>query len=180
LRPLAALAMTPLVATLFAASPVADAGEPFPKRRPGLWEIRSAGADAVGMPPAKFCVGPDTDTADLHLDRAVGPRGSCTLGRFLPAGEAWVAESICTEGSTTVTKQAIATGDFETGYRIDTLVTQPLRGGAQREDREAVVGTWVGPCEPGQRPGDLVIPGMGTLNMDDGSFTAEPPPARPR
>jgi hypothetical protein len=157
------------------ASVLAD--EPFPKRRAGLWEIRVAGADALGMPPAHFCVGEFTDTAELHLDRAIGTRGSCSLGGFEPAGDAWVAESTCTEGSTTVTKVSVASGDFQTGYRIDTLVTQLLRGGARREDREAVVGTWIGPCEAGQRPGDLVIPGMGTLNMDDGTFEAEPKPA---
>jgi hypothetical protein len=156
-----------------------DDEQVFPKRRAGLWEIRVAGADAVGMPPARFCVGEHTDSAELHLDRAIGIRGSCSLGGFEPAGEAWVAESTCTEGNNTVTKVSVASGDFQTEYRIDTLVSQVVRGGTRREDREAVVGKWVGPCEPGQRAGDLVIPGMGTLNMDDGAFEAEPPP-KPR
>jgi hypothetical protein len=167
--------MTPLALTALCFGPALASEEPYPKRRPGLWEVRIAGSDAVGMPPAQFCVGEQTDTADMHLDRAIGARGSCTLGGFTPAGEAWVAESACTEGRHTVTKQSIATGDFQTEYRIDTVVTQPARGGTQREDREAVVARWIGPCESGQRPGDLVIPGMGTLNMDDGNFEAEPP-----
>jgi hypothetical protein len=155
------------------------AADDFPKRRPGLWEVRVAGADAVGMPPARFCVGDQTDTAEMHLDRAVGTRGSCVLGAFEAAGDAWVAESTCTEGRNTVTKVSVATGDFQTEYRIDTLVKQEMRGSSRREDREAVVAKWVGPCGPEQRPGDLVIPGMGTLNMDDGSFEAEPKPPAP-
>jgi hypothetical protein len=151
-----------------------------PKRRAGLWEVRSAGSDSLGMPPTRFCVGEATDTAAGHLDRSSGPRGSCSLGQFVRAGEAWVAESVCREGRSTVVSRAVATGDFETEYRIDTVVTHAAAGAApgappRREDREAVVARWLGPCETGQRPGDLVIPGMGTLNMDDGSFRAEAP-----
>jgi hypothetical protein len=175
---------TALASTLLAAA-VAFAGEtppdePYPKRREGLWEVRSAGSDAVGMPPTRYCVGARTDTAESHLDRAAGTRGSCSLGRFERAGDAWVAESVCREGRTTVTKRAIATGDFDAEYRIDTVVTQARGAGVHREDRDAVVARWLGPCESGQRAGDLVIPGMGTLNMEDGTFEAEspPPPAR--
>jgi hypothetical protein len=182
LRLLAALAMIPMTAATFAAVGAAWADEPHPKRREGLWEVRSAGSDAVGMPPTLYCVGPRTDTAEAHLDRAAGDRGSCSLGRFVPAGDAWVAESVCGEGRHAVTKRAIASGDFDTEYRIDTIVTRAGGPAGRREDRDAIVARWVGPCESGQRAGDLVIPGMGTLNMEDGTFEAEPParPARKR
>ena len=161
-------------AVLAAAAWSADASA-HPKRRPGLWEVRSAGADALGMPATRFCVGDGTDTALTHLDRSSGPRGSCSLGAFSRVGEAWVAESVCREGRSTVVSRAIASGDFETEYRIDTLVSQGTPGSAgRREDREAVVARWLGPCGPEQRAGDLVIPGMGTLNMEDGTFLAEP------
>lgn len=175
--PVTALAVAGLA--LVAASWSADAGA-HPKRRPGLWEVRSTGAEALGMPATRFCVGDGTDTEHAHLDRASGQRGSCSLGTFVRAGEAWVAESVCREGRSTVISRAVASGDFETAYRIDTLVTQGTpAGGGRRDDREAVVARWLGPCEPGQRAGDLVIPGMGTLNMEDGTFLAEPRP-RPR
>lgn len=150
-----------------------------PKRKPGLWEVRSAGVEAFGMPATRFCVGERTDTAQSHLDRSTGARGSCSLGEFVRAGDAWVAESVCREGRSTVVSRAIATGDFESEYRIDTVVVHsPAGAGGRREDREAVVARWLGPCEPDQRPGDLVIPGMGTLNMEDGTFRAESPRTR--
>jgi hypothetical protein len=180
-RSVATIVLAPLAAAVFAGSATVPQ-EPYPKRREGLWEIRSVGSDAVGMPPQQYCVGENTDTADAHLDRAAGERGSCTMGKFEQAGDAWVAESVCREGRSTVTKRAIASGDFETEYRIDTVVTQATGSGVRREDREAIVARWIGPCEPGQRAGDLVIPGMGTLNMEDGTFEAEPakkPPSRP-
>jgi hypothetical protein len=168
-------------AAVLALATLPASSDAHPKRRPGLWEVRSAGVDAIGMPPTRFCVGENTDNAGSHLDRSPGPRGSCSLGEFVRAGDAWVAESVCREGRGTVTSRAVASGDFENEYRIDTVVVHAAApNGSRREDRDAVVARWLGPCEPGQRPGDLVVPGMGTLNMDDGTFRAEPPAARTR
>ncbi len=167
-----------LAATLGGAFAVPEA-DAHPRRRAGLWEVRSVSTDSIGMPPTRYCVGEQTDSLRSHLDRQPGARGSCSHGEFLRAGDAWVAESVCREGRSTVTSRAIATGDFDAEYRIDTVVVQ-AGGSARREDRDAIVARWLGPCEAGQRPGDLVVPGMGTLNMDDGAFRAEPAPPRPR
>ncbi len=154
----------------------AQPADDFPRRRAGLWEVRSVGAQASGLPPARICVGDGTDSASNHLDRSVGERGSCTLGPFRRAGQAWLAESTCREGRTVVASRSIASGDFESSYRIDTLVSyDPPLGGTRREDKDALEAAWLGPCMPGQKPGDMVVPGMGTLNMLDGAFRAEPP-----
>ena len=165
--------------------PAAAGGAPqrptFPKRRTGLWEIRSVGSQAAGLPAMQFCVGENTDTAASHLDRTPGVRGACTLGAFVRAGDAWLSESICRESRTTVTSRAVASGNFDSEYRIDTLVTyDPPLGGVRREDKDAVAARWIGACAPAQRPGDMIIPGMGTLNMTDGGFRPEPEPRPPR
>lgn len=171
----ARLAAVPLAAAM--AAPAAAADGDWPKRRPGLWEVRTAGLQAQGMPPARQCVGEQTDTAAQHLDRQAGDRGACSLGAFRRVGEAWVADSVCRDARTVVTSRAIASGDLDTEYRIDTLVTyDPPLAGVRREDRDAVVARWLGPCQPGQKPGDLVVPGLGTLNLVDGQFRAEPDP----
>lgn len=174
--PLAAVA---LAGSLLAPAPAAasDAPSDHPRRKPGLWEVRTAGAHASGLPPTRYCVGEDTDNERSQLDRSIGERGACTLGPFRRAGTAWVAESVCRQGRTSVVSRAIASGDFSAEYRIDTIVQyDPPLGGVRREDKDAVVATWLGPCEPGQKPGDMVMPGMGTLNMFDGSFRAEQKP----
>ena len=166
-------------------APAATAGAPprpaFPRRRIGLWEVRSVGSQAAGLPAMQFCVGENTDTAESHLDRTPGVRGACTLGAFVRAGDAWLSESICRESRTTVTSRAVASGNFDSEYRIDTLVTyDPPLGGVRREDKDAVAARWIGACAPAQRPGDMIIPGMGTLNMTDGGFRPEPEPRPPR
>ncbi|MCL4744708.1 MAG: hypothetical protein KJZ83_04765 [Burkholderiaceae bacterium] len=155
----------------------ARAEQDHPKRKAGLWEVRGASAQASGLPPTRFCVGERTDTRTSHLDRSVGERGACSLGAFRRAGQSWLAESVCRESRSVVVSRAIASGDFETEYRIDTLVTyDPPLGGVRREDREAIVARFLGPCANGQKAGDVVVPGMGTLNMVDGTFRAEPVP----
>ncbi|MGE0802503.1 MAG: DUF3617 domain-containing protein [Lautropia sp.] len=146
----------------------------YPRRRAGLWEIRNASADNLGMPPTRYCVGERTDTPENHLDRTAGEKGSCSIGPFRRVGISWVADSVCKEARSTVVSQSVATGDFQTQYRIDTLVFySPPLANNRREDKEAVVARWLGPCPSGQRPGDLVVPGMGVLNMSDGTLRPE-------
>lgn len=167
-----------LVAVACGATHAADSRD-HPKRRIGLWEIRSVGAQASGLPPTQFCVGERTDTPSAHLDRSVGKRGSCEFGAFERAGNAWLAESVCREGRTVVSSRSVATGDFVHRYRIDTQVTyEPPLAGVRREDKDALEARWLGPCARGQKAGDIVVPGMGTLNMVDGQFRAESPPKR--
>lgn len=183
------LAVLPQPARAQAGAPGAVAPGPsgyalgHPRRRPGLWEIRSANGESLGMPPTRFCVGEQTDTPQMHLDRAAGDKGSCTIGPFKRVGINWVAETVCRDSRTTVISQSVASGDFLSEYRIDTLVfySPPLPGN-RREDKDAVTARYVGPCREGQRAGDLEVPGMGTLNMNDGSLAPEAgrnPPARP-
>lgn len=156
----------------------ASAGEPaasdYPRRQPGLWEVRSAGAQSAGVPLVRFCVGEATDTAAQHLDRVPGVRGSCNLGAFRREGPGWIAESVCRDSRSTASSRAVASGDFMTAYRIDTQVRyDPPLGGVRSEDRDSIAAKRLGDCAAGQRPGDMLIPGMGTLNMTDGHFRPE-------
>jgi hypothetical protein len=128
-------------------------------------------SDQFGLPVTRFCVGDNTDNAAMHLDRAAGDKGSCKIGPFKRVGVSWVAETVCRDSRQTVISQSVASGDFRSEYRIDTLVfySPPLPGN-KREDKEAVTGRYLGACKPGQRAGDLEVPGMGTLNMTDGAL----------
>lgn len=154
-------------AALLPALAAAQPGD-FPRRAAGLWEIRSVGAQAAGLAPAHQCIGEGTDTAAHHLDRSPGRRGACEFGAFRRAGEAWLAESICSQGRTRVTTRAIVSGNLAEAYRIDTLVRyDPPLGGRKHEDRDALEARRLGPCPKGQSPGDVTVPGMGTLNMGE-------------
>jgi len=147
----------------------------YPRRKPGLWEIRNAASENLGMPPTSYCVGEQTDTPANHLDRVAGEKGSCSIGSFKRVGISWVAESVCKDSRSVVVSQSVASGDFQAQYRIDTLVFySPPLANNKREDKEAVVARYLGACGAGQRPGDLVVPGMGVLNMGDGTLKQAP------
>jgi hypothetical protein len=167
----------------FAAAAQSDNPSPaensFPKRKAGLWQIKAIGLEQAGMPPTLFCVGEATDTQAKHLDRKPGVLGSCTLGSFKQAQGGWLAESICKDTRTTVKSQAVLTGDLNVEYRIDTVVTYlPPIAGTRKTDQDSLIAKLVGACSATQKPGDLVVPGMGTLNLNDGTFRAEAKPSR--
>ena len=166
-----------LIAYAVVLTPTFANTETFPKRKEGLWELKTVGLQATGMPATKFCVGEKTDHAGHALDRVEAVKGSCKFGAFKPAGEAWRAESTCKEGKRVVTSTSIASGDFQAFYRIDTsVIYEPALAGIKKEDKDALEGRYLGPCLTGQKPGDSVVPGMGTLNMQDGSFKPEQEP----
>lgn len=151
----------------------------FPRRKPGLWEIRSSASDQLGLPPVLLCVGPETDRADHHLDRRVGKKGACQLGPFKRVGISWMADSVCKDSRATVVSQSTAQGDFQTHYRIETVVFySPPIGNNKREDRESTQARYVDACPANQKPGDMTIPGMGILNMLDGGLRPETPGVR--
>jgi len=149
----------------------------YPRRAYGLWEVRSVGSQAVGLPPVRQCVGEGTDSAAHHLDRSSGQRGACVFGPYQRAGLAWTSESECRQGATRITSRSVLTGNLDSAYRIDTLVRyDPPLAGTKREDREALEARRLGPCLAGQSPGDVIVPGMGTLNMGIGEPRRGPRP----
>lgn len=161
-------AVQPVTATSLSKPP--DSGIPFPKRKAGLWEIKIAASQQAGLPPTQLCVGENTDNNQIQLDRKPSTKGACKTGAFQRVGNGWLIESICKEGKFNVTSRSLASGDFESEYRIDTFVSYapPLASG-KREDKDALVAQWIGECKAGQKVGDMFVPGMGYLNMIDGS-----------
>jgi hypothetical protein len=142
----------------------------YPKRKPGLWEIKTVASQQAGLPPTFYCIGPETDSAKLHLDRQASVEGPCKFGSFTKVGNGWLSESVCKEGKTNVVSRSLAAGDFEKEYRIDTFVSySPPIGNGKREDKEALVASYLGDCRPGQKVGEMFIPGMGYISMVDGT-----------
>jgi len=119
-------------------------------------------------------VGPNSDTAREHLDRTIGRRGYCDLSPFTRnENNVWIAQSTCRHRRKVVITRKIATGDFLTNYRIDTIVRSRRKRRTRTLVQDILQARYLGPCLAGQRPGDLITPGMGTLNMTDGAFQRE-------
>ena len=68
---------------------------------------------------------------------------------------------------TTATTTGVFTGQFDSSYKADIKSTYepPLHGMKQSAaTREA---KWLGACKPGQKPGDISMPGTPNININD-------------
>ena len=135
----------------------------MPARKSGLWEMDNR---IEGMPshgPMQICI-------DQNADNMVEQRGrpgdrskpDCSVMDVKrEAGGRMRIHSICkVNARTTATTDAVLSGDFGKSYRSDMTVRYqpPLEGMA--EMRMVSQGKWLGPCKPGQKHGDVEMPGM--------------------
>jgi Protein of unknown function (DUF3617) len=152
-----------LLAASLAAAQVGAADAP--KRKSGLWEVKTqmSGMPA-GMPgsqPMQMCV--DQNSDNVMRDQARG-KVDCPVMEIKRSGGKVTFHSVCKSEGTTVTTDGVMSGDFESAYRSDmTMSYAPPKHGmaTMKMSQEA---RWLGPCKPGQKPGDVSMPGMATVN----------------
>jgi hypothetical protein len=143
----------------------------LPKRKLGLWEIKMTSDASVGHEPmaSQHCI--DAKTDDLMQQRTQGMgKEACSKNSIRREGGKVVAESVCKFGETTATTKTIFSGDFTSNYRgeIHSTYNPPMMG--RKEARSTLEAKWLGACKPGQKPGDVIMPGMpggGKFNMDE-------------
>src|SRR5262245_8342994 len=103
----------------------------------------------------------DEKTDDLMKNSMMGSeKQSCSKNEMRREGDKWVAESICKFNDSTAKTRAVFTGQFDSAYKADIKSTYepPLHG--MRESSAIIEARWLGVCKPGQRPGDMSMPGM--------------------
>lgn len=163
-RPLAPLAFLSLLA--FAAGAV-QAADAMPKRKSGLWEMKTR---MEGMPspgPMQMCV--DRSTDDLIQERAGALKPDCSVMDVRNGGGRMTIHSVCRHESSTITTDAVITGDFESTYRNEMKVSYSPPQHGMSEMRMVQDARWLGPCKAGQKAGDVIVPGMpgGKINMQE-------------
>lgn len=155
-----------LALLLASAATAADA----PKRKSGLWEVKT---QMTGMPAGmpgqgamQMCI--DQASDNVMSDRS-DPRAKadCPVMEVRPGAGKITVHSVCRHDGTTATTDAVITGDFDKSYRSD-MVTRfnPPQNG-MKEMKMTQEARWLGPCKPGQKPGDIIMPGVGKLNMEE-------------
>lgn len=132
----------------------------YPPRKPGLWEMsvtESGGQAAVQR--MQQCIDARTDKLLREMGQGAG-QNTCSKNELRADGPRLVVESVCQIGPTTAMTRAVVTGDFGSSYRMEmnSRYSPPLAG--KREADTVVEARWVGPCQSGQRPGDMVMGGM--------------------
>ncbi len=156
--PLVALGAGVAVLTL----PAAPAfGDEFPRRRAGLWEMKTSGGP-VGAQTLQQCI--DAGTDDLLRMQSNEGR-NCSKPVVERNGNRYRVTSLCDQAGTKSSLDGVYTMTKDTEYTGDMKMTfdPPLSGASEMNMK--MDGKWVGACKPGMKPGDVVMQGMPRLNV---------------
>lgn len=150
-----------LAAVSFAGSALAA---DMPKRKAGLWEIKMNMDGAPGMGPMQQCI--DQNTDNMMQQQAKG-KADCSVMDVKPSGNKVTIHSVCKMEGTTATTDGVFEGSFESSYKgtMKTRFNPPMHG--MSESNMMQEARWLGPCKAGQKPGDVIMPNMGAMNLND-------------
>jgi hypothetical protein len=132
----------------------------MPARKPGLWQLTMdfEGRNLPGQ-TIKQCIDAATDKDMNSLGGNM--QESCAQRNVQHVGDSIVVDSVCKFGPATTTSHAVVTGDFNSAY---TVKVDSRRSGAAMpgmpqggEMHMTVAAKWLGPCEAGQVPGDMIM-----------------------
>lgn len=153
-----------LAALIAAAVPgAALAEEELPKPKAGLWESSIVSGTLPMMPGTyKQCMDGAIDMQSMM--RATG--GMCDLQWKRVADDRIETETSCKMGPISAKGNGVIVGDFNASLRIETTTAVSMenmpaatKAALPYEKTSMVIETrWVGPCEPGQNPGDFIMP----------------------
>lgn len=159
------------VAALVATGSVA--AQDFPKRKSGLWEIKtSQGPQGKGAPPPgagadlQLCIDEKTDNA-VQQQAAGMTKQNCSKQEMKRTATGMTVDSVCKLGDTTATTHSVFTGSFDSAYKVETKSTYdpPMMG--MKEGSAVIEAKWIGPCKADQRPGDMILGNGMKINMND-------------
>lgn len=136
----------------------------MPKRKAGLWEISTHMEGMPSMGAIQQCIDQNTDNM---LQQQAQKESSCSVMEIKPQGNRIVVHSVCKMDGTTATTDGVFTGSFDSSYKSEMKIrySPPMHG--MSEAKMSQEARWLGACKPGQKPGDIVMPNMGGMNMND-------------
>jgi hypothetical protein len=161
-KPLAAAFTSALLVAGVAA--LDASAQDVPKRKPGLWQHNMTTIGAP-MPPTSVTMCTDERMDKMLADRSEAER--CSKQSVRREGNAVVVEAVCTQQNTTVRTKGRFSGDFNSHYtgEMHSTFDPPMHG--MKETRQKIEAKWLGPCKPGQKPGDVQVQGMGGMNVHE-------------
>lgn len=137
----------------------------MPKRKSGLWEINTRMEGMPGMGPMQQCI--DQNTDDLMQQQAKKEKTNCSVMDIQPQGNKVSIHSVCKMEGSTATTDGVFIGAFDSSYKgnMHTRFSPPMHG--MSESKMSIDAKWLGPCKPGQKPGDMMMPNMNGVNINE-------------
>jgi hypothetical protein len=154
---------------LLTALPVSNArADEMPLRKPGLWEMKIVKTGSV-LPEMTMQHCTD-ETTDKQMSTAFSPvaKEACSKRDIAKTATGYVSDSVCSVGGVTMTSHSEVTGDFNSGYTVrSTAHRDKGPAGLPHDVITTIEAKWLGECKPGQKPGDIVMPGGFKMNIKD-------------
>lgn len=152
------------IASAFLIAPQARADN-LPPRKAGLWEITvgAAGRPAQAM---KQCIDSATDAKMMQMGGDMAGKMGCQSSGVQKQGDKYISQSTCNFNGSKVNSSSTFSGDFSTQYSGESTSTYdpPLMGMSTMSS--TISAKYLGPCEAGQAPGDLIMPGGMKVNIN--------------
>jgi hypothetical protein len=139
----------------------------MPKRKAGLWEIKMMVAGRE-MPMRNIQQCTDAETDSMMSTNLGGAMGSdCAKPTITRTGGAITVDSTCKFAGATTTTRAVFTGDFDSAYTVavSSVPAGAANAASSGQPQMTMEAKWLGPCQDGQKPGDIIMPGGVKLNI---------------
>ena len=158
--------MTRLVLAALAALCALQAGAAAdaPKRKSGLWEVRTQMAGMPSQGPMQMCV---DQASDNVMQERAREQADCPVMDIKRGGGKITVHAECRHPGFKTTSDAVITGDFDSAYRNDMVIRYDPPQQGMKEMKMVQDARWLGPCKPGQKPGAVTMQGMPQFNMQD-------------
>ncbi len=127
-----------------------------PKRKPGLWEVKVHMEGMPDMGPTQECV--DQNTDNLIQQGAKEEDPDCKAPDVKRSGDKVTIHTECKlDETTTISMVYMLQGSFDSAYK-GTVKTQTKSSSGTSETSMTLDARWLGPCKPGQKPGEAIMP----------------------
>lgn len=148
--------------TIFTTSHSSTAEDLYMKRKPGLWEIQTV-ANGQAVPPMKNCIDAATDLQMQEMGNEMAK--NCSKKELKKTGDIYTIESECNHAGTKISSHGTFKGDFTSSYQgeISSTYNPPMMG--IKEGSTKITAKWLGNCEAGMQPGDVIMPGGMKINI---------------
>jgi hypothetical protein len=154
---------------LLALLPAYQAGaDELPIRKAGLWEMKvvRTGSSTPDM-TMQQCTG---EASDREISTALGPMAKdiCSKKDIQKTATGYVSDSACGLAGVSIASHSEIVGDFNSAYTVTTTAHSEGGPAAVKGDHVTTIeAKWLGACKPGQKPGDIVMPGGLKMNIHD-------------
>ena len=140
------------------------AAEP-PVLKSGMWEVARSGSQQPERKNLTTMCLDESVQAQMREFGMGAAKEMCTQNERSMVGNKMTMTATCKLGPTTMKSASVMTFNGNTSYHMDGSATYDPPMMNMTESKTSVDAKWVGPCKPGQQPGDLTLENGQTINI---------------